>query len=368
MPSYWPDKQQTLLLHAVLDEPEDAGVPVRRWLDSVDFEELDAGSQRLLPLLSARLKLLKIDHPLGARIKGFFRRAWYLDQRLRAQLRIVRTALAATGVPCILLKGAALGPEVYGHGAFRPADDIDLLIPREDFTRVCALMLQLGWKSDGTEPALFGQSETFTSDIGSVDLHISPFHETADDHVIDKLWADKRELIVDGAAASILSPHDQLLHTLTHGLRYNFVPPIRWIADAMLSIRRYHDLDWDRFVARAEALRYGLVASRGLAFLAEEFGAPVPPAVLQRLASQHRDLNEKIEFHFGRRGRFMPLVMWAVTYRQHREGLGSAARWRLVASQYRRNWGSGNLLEFVSRAGVRLAIGQRLTAKWYRKE
>jgi hypothetical protein len=58
---FWPDANQTLLLHAVIDDLPQAKAPLDRWLTVVDFENIDAGSQRLLPLLYSRLQHLSLN-------------------------------------------------------------------------------------------------------------------------------------------------------------------------------------------------------------------------------------------------------------------------------------------------------------------
>lgn len=310
-PNFWPDEQQLVLLHAVLDDPSRARAAAVRWLDEVEFEGLDAGSQRLLPMLYQRLKLLRLEHQLGPRIAGFFRRCWYMDQRLRGQLRIVRAALRGARIDCILLKGTALGADVYGHGALRPADDMDLLVRPGDFHAAADRLVDAGWRLDwpGDQATASTEREgplqvhalTFTSDIAAVDLHISPFHEIVHHPAIEGFWADRRSAVVDGAPANLLSRHDQLLHTFAHGMRVNPMPPIRWIADAVCCIRAYGDrLDWNRFALRAEQLEYTVISSRALDFLVREFAVPAPSDVIGRLAANPRAFLEWADYYANR--------------------------------------------------------------------
>lgn len=361
---FWPDPLQTVLLHAVLDEGPAAASAARDWLDTVAFDTLDAGSQRLLPLLSTRLKQHGIDHPLRARIDGFYRRAWYFNQRFQAQLGLVRRLLDDIGIPHLLLKGAALGSDVYGHGALRPADDIDILVRPADLKMVGTTLQDLGWTSTGRDPGLFGQSETFRSSIGEIDVHISPFPEIAEDRQIKALWADSREIELDGFPARFLARHDQLLHTLTHGLRVNEVPPIRWVADAVFCIRSYgRALDWDRFAERAENMQFALVASRGLGYLSDRFSIPVPATIVRRLARAGDNRHERMEFALTRERVSFPLGLWVVS---RRSGSNYAGRLRTITSRYSTAWQTTGRIDFLKRAATRAVLGRARTERRYR--
>ena len=70
--------------------------------------------------------------------------------------------------------------------------------------------------------------------------------------------------------------------------------PLRWIADAMVlfELEDAH-IEWDVLLQRAwrPGLTLGLIA--GLAFLAREFAAPVPPYVLANLRRRPVTLRER---------------------------------------------------------------------------
>ena len=52
---FWPTHEQELLLKAVLLQGEGSIAAWKSWADAIDFDQLDAGSQRLLPLLYRNL-------------------------------------------------------------------------------------------------------------------------------------------------------------------------------------------------------------------------------------------------------------------------------------------------------------------------
>ena len=50
---------------------------------------------------------------------------------LQTELAGILTAFDRAGIPVMLLKGAALGPTIYGRPDLRPMGDVDLLVPSE---------------------------------------------------------------------------------------------------------------------------------------------------------------------------------------------------------------------------------------------
>jgi hypothetical protein len=91
---------------------------------------------------------------------------------------------------------------------------------------------------------------------------------------------------------------DILLHVIAHGLRVNPLPPIRWVADAVL-ILRGGGVDWDRFLALAAVLRCRLVMERALKYLADTHQVDVPLKVQVALREPH-DWLEHIEYRYAR--------------------------------------------------------------------
>jgi hypothetical protein len=90
---------------------------------------------------------------------------------------------------------------------------------------------------------------------------------------------------LNGVPALSLAPADELFHACVHGVRWNRMPPVRWIADAMTIIREAEGMEWSRLVQQATKRRLSLPVHAALSFLRAEFGASVPPEVLDELCS-----------------------------------------------------------------------------------
>src|SRR5262249_32937094 len=80
-----------------------------------------------------------------------------------------------------------------------------------------------------------------------------------------------------------------------HGMRANRWPPIRWIPDALIVLRRASDIDWDHVVTFARRHRLTHRLGFGLSVLAEKYGAPVPATVIDALRAAPTSLLERLE-------------------------------------------------------------------------
>ncbi|MDP9073138.1 MAG: nucleotidyltransferase family protein [Actinomycetota bacterium] len=83
--------------------------------------------------------------------------------------------LTASGIPSILLKGAAIASWLYDDGEARPYVDVDLLVSPRQLEPAKAALADLGYldRLAGADPAEFGlkEQELFGPDNVCVDLH-----------------------------------------------------------------------------------------------------------------------------------------------------------------------------------------------------
>jgi hypothetical protein len=130
---------------------------------------------------------------------------------------------------------------------------------------------------------------------GEFDLHWHFLPETSGNRIEARFWLTARPFNLDGIATRMLDPALALVHALVHGLRSNPLPPVRWIADALILIRRSQDLEWRTVVDFGRAGQLTQRLHLGLGFLARHFNAPIPSATLRELASSHRGFMERTE-------------------------------------------------------------------------
>jgi Uncharacterised nucleotidyltransferase len=293
-----PSPQQLLVLHAALDDPIEGRQIWQRWRAAVEFDDVDHGSTRLLPLVYRNLGPDSFDAEVAGRLKGLYRRAWSHNQLLFKRAAEAIEALAAAGIETIVLKGASLAVLSYGDVGVRPMDDVDLLVPFARAGDAIESLRAAGWSPERDDPVAWTKvhhSLGFTGpDGGQVDLHWFALWQPARD---EELWRTSTSLDLAGAATRAPSAADQLLLACVHGTPWSPLPPFRWIADATVVVRSAGEsLDWDRLVFEAERRRLTVASAAALAYLREEFGVAVPEATLARLRHASASRHERAAF------------------------------------------------------------------------
>ncbi|MCC7009824.1 MAG: nucleotidyltransferase family protein [Acidobacteria bacterium] len=292
----WPTAEQDALLRAALLDGDDARAAWRTWERTAGFPEIDEGSVRLLPLVYRNLTRLGVSSPLTAELKGVHRRSWYKNQVLFEEVARVLSALHGAGILTVLLKGVPLALTCYPDEACRPMADVDVLVRPTDTGPALRVLRAAGWQPSTDPPAWPAEPRnawTFVDrEARQLDLHWRVFRVGyASD---DELWAAAEALEVRGVRTLALCPTDQLLHVIAHGIVWNPVPSIRWIADATLLVRaRGPAIDWDRLLAEGQRRGLLLTLERGLRYLADRTQVPVPTAVLDRLGARPSGRRER---------------------------------------------------------------------------
>ena len=297
----WPNPAQEELLKAALGDGKDALDHFHVWRGMIDLEaDFDSGSFRLLPLLYVNMARLGLDDPLMGRLKGTYRRAWCEAQPRFSQARDVLALLQSQGIETLMTKGVPLAISYYGNETLRPMADLDVVVPRDKARPAIAALEAAGWVRGPLvreEDLLFHHAmQFFHPKGGELDLHWYVLLECRDAAINDAFWRRAEPLMVKDVATRQLETTDMMFHTVIHGIRWNAEPPIRWIADAAMILRRAdRRIDWDRLVAMAieEKVTYRL--RLGLRFLADRFAMPIPADVLARLDKARTTWLERIE-------------------------------------------------------------------------
>jgi hypothetical protein len=278
---------QELLLKAALMHDDEAVAAWKEWQSRVDLENhLDQGSFRLLPLLYTILQKKGIDDPLMGKLKGIYRQAWSKNQTLFHEMAPVVKHLQSAGIKTMLLKGAPLSLLYYKNNGARPMADIDVLVPRAQVLQAYRLLNKAGWCSPLplTEMDLhFGHAIQLENSAGlEFDLHWRPFNGCSNAYESD-FWDSALEVVMADVTSLAPNPTNMLFHVIIHGVPWNPVPPIRWIADAV-SLMKTPDkiIDWRRLINLAEKHHVGLRLKVGLRYLHDKFQSPIPEEIMQR--------------------------------------------------------------------------------------
>jgi hypothetical protein len=139
---FWSDTREmfTFLHHLanhdrVCSPPIGADLPFVQWLEQ---HELAAFAHSCLGM----------SHSLAGDLAPIYWANASANVMKLALLESLLTALAETGVQCVLLKGIAFCLTIYPDTAVRPMSDLDLWIQRRDWPRVWQVMQKLGYETD----------------------------------------------------------------------------------------------------------------------------------------------------------------------------------------------------------------------------
>lgn len=283
-----PDEHHRLLLAALLGPDHQAQAALDRWAATVNLDDVDEATYRLLPALSARIERLDLDHPRRALLRGVYRRAWF-ESRTQEH-RFAGTFAALTGIPLVVLKGAALHALDPARATERPMRDLDVLVrPESAETALVALQraghrltLDEPWRASGIALRWRHAVTLRNAEGDEVDLHWHALEMTTWPGADDLTWRRARRAHLAGHEVLVPSPADLLVHSLVHGASFNAVAPVRWVVDAVAMLDR-DDFSWEEMVVAAQHVKAGAAIVAGLSTL-REF-RPVPPEVEVTLAS-----------------------------------------------------------------------------------
>ena len=275
---YWPTDAQTELLQIAIETEIDSGVRWAAWCKKNDIADLDAGTYRLFPMVFRRLLQDEArSAPHFQTLFGVWRKSQF--ENIARFQRILPTldALEEAGIRVMLLKGAPLAEQLYGDWGSRPMSDIDILVKQQDAERAHAVIAASGLrpKDDLSGVRLKFQYATtfYTAGGGSLDLHWRPMEEMVARAAPDDIfWGSAKSTSLLGR--SFLTPNlsIQLFHTIIHGVKWNYIAPIRWIPDALLLLEKGTEpVDWSLMADLAVRLDCVLPLQRGLKYLARTF-------------------------------------------------------------------------------------------------
>jgi len=301
LPGLFPSREQSLVLSAALGDGPAALRAYDAWLATVDIErEFDREVFRLIPLLYDNLRRLGHRDALTGRLKGTYRLAWAKNHRLFEETRPVLDGFLAAGLRVMVLKGAPLALNYYGNPAVRPMSDIDFIVPGGQVGQAAAILEGLGyrpWRDLDADLRRFRHAVGFkAAEQREVDLHWHVLLDFCDESADEAFW--DTAIPFRFLDRDVLAPDATrlLLLTVIHGLRWNDEPPVRWIPDALMILRKGGpsiEWDWLAEFATRRSITHRLFL--GLAYLAGTFSADVPPSILSRLSSVRPTWRERLE-------------------------------------------------------------------------
>jgi hypothetical protein len=215
------------------------------------------------------------------------------------QLDRVAVALAEQNIPLVALKNSGISRGIYRNLAACPMGDVDVLVRPGDFRKAHAVMLELGFEMDDRSPFKVedideaeqhgGSEYTYQLSDGSTlwfELQwrpvagrwIQPDQEPPADELME------RSVPIEGSAARLLSPEDNLLQVSLHTAKHSYVraPGFRLHTDVDRIVRGC-SIDWNLFCQYVEKMRVKTAVYLSLSIPTALLHTPIPDEVLERL-------------------------------------------------------------------------------------
>jgi putative nucleotidyltransferase-like protein len=307
---FLPTPDQELLLKACLLEGHDAVIAWQNWRTGTRLNQIDIGSQRLLPFLADRLRRLGVRDSIVEEYRSVQRRTWAHNQLIFRAAGLLLMRLRTARIPAMALKGIVLASTIYETMSLRPMADFDLLVGREDGMRALDLLESLDWRMlpgqfrprASLELAIRPACAFKASDNPEVevDLHWRLLWARYCEDAEKAIWEQAVRFEIGGAECLAPCPADMLVHVCAHGTRWNEVPVVRWVVDAALLVRS-GAVDWTHVLAQTQRLGLSLPLYETLKYLRTTMRVPIPDTVIDNLARSRVKSIERLlyeaEFH-----------------------------------------------------------------------
>ena len=212
-----------------------------------------------------------------------------------AEARRLTELLESEGIACLLLKGAGLAIQTYGHPLLRDGRDIDLLVAPRHLQKTEILLSRAGLhmeKPTAASPARKAlyrrysheyQMLTPTGVIVELKSRLSPtpsLMSITADGMLDR----RAHIAVAGVSLPVPGKEDLLLYLCGHGARHCWFR-LKWLADiaALLADRNMETAN--RLLLDAERLGAEVPALEALQLAHDWLGSPLPAEILDRARS-----------------------------------------------------------------------------------
>jgi hypothetical protein len=233
--------------------------------------------------------------------RAYLTTAWQNAERLEELGRIL-ALFQAHNIQAVLLKGIALVYTHYEKAALRPMVDIDLLLQPHDLPAAEAMLAEDGYTciTNINHDTPFEVEIALQNPAGQlVELHSALFMAPHNLSPEGTAWFFENRNPLPQAApnAWVLNPTALILHLCAHmWLHHNGGDLLNWYDVYLVLQKDAARIDWDDLLARAVEFDLLLPLQRSLPELAADWGAPVPPAVIERLKGLQPSRRERRKF------------------------------------------------------------------------
>jgi len=223
-----------------------------------------------------------------------------VENRLNKMERMVKIGDKSV----MILKGAPLAVAYYRDIGLRCMSDFDVLVPPEETETVISIIKELGWQVN------FGRFEDLTDTYRKyrhsqgfayppqyeLDLHWHLMYTSLEAGADDDFWAEAVPVSLGRREVLTLNATDHLLHACAHGVWWNTLPPLRWIADAVTILNSGAEINWDRILEQTRRRQLTLPIKAAMEYLKYHMNAQVPDSLLHDLAVTRLSIRERNEY------------------------------------------------------------------------
>jgi len=225
------------------------------------------------------------------------------SRAMRARSRATAVALWTTnllkriedeGVPCILLKGAAIGVVAYDDPSFRTSADADILVSNDDLRRVHAMLESWGFvptfkKDDISMLINNGHALEFMNESRKVELHVTLLSDyLCLELPVADLWTSAITIQVAGHRVRTLDRVSFFIYLCAHGAKHEW-QRFRWVCD----VGRLGEKLTENEALRVEEIA-GQLHARRIILLAIEIARSLTGANMPALSARNFGDRDKI--------------------------------------------------------------------------
>ncbi|MBF0217732.1 MAG: nucleotidyltransferase family protein [Candidatus Omnitrophica bacterium] len=189
--------------------------------------------------------------------------------------RIIRL-FRGSGIPVIVIKGAALAETVYDNIGEREFSDLDILVKEADIAKAVETLLDEGYQR--AEQSQY----YFINGISAVDLHSSLPHT----RLMEEVWREAVPALLGGEETLLISPEENIIYLSYHSAVQHADPDVKWLMDIDRIVRRASSLkgiDWDLLREKAGKNKLRIPVYWFLKRTCERFHTPIPEKILNEL-------------------------------------------------------------------------------------
>jgi hypothetical protein len=282
-----------------------------RVTDWDEFERL-VERHRVTPLVQRAVVAGDLQPPRAARERlaaRAARRAVVALKMAQESVRLQR-AFDSAGLPCLILKGTAVGVLAYGDPCLKESFDIDLLTTEKHLGRARAALEELGYalfSPSGLSDAEFEQftleavEASFLNRVKrlAVDLH---WGLDRNRYVLPMISAESPSQVVCFGGAELRTLTDDLLYAYlcAHGTKHGW-SRLKWLADLGAFFGNFEEADVRRLHEAAVKLGAGNASGVALRLCNRLFDTPVPDEIMRTLERNWRVRRlEAVSMHYLR--------------------------------------------------------------------